>query len=180
MLIGGVTFKRAHIYSIEDPGTSQCFDSIGFHVIGSGTNLALSSLIASGCHADMSEADVLMRAVDAKRTAENAPGVGRITDVSVILPNRVVHFDYDQVKNLKECSRKWRNGDTACLDEVKAMIGGVVPAKETGVPSAPEPSILPAEGDNGSESNKDDATEDLHGGDTFSNEASPEDKSGEG
>ena len=50
ILVGGLTRDRAHLYVVSDPGTSACADSVGFHVIGSGTNLALGSLIASQYH----------------------------------------------------------------------------------------------------------------------------------
>jgi len=97
ILVGGITFQDAHIYSVTDPGTLQCFDSIGFHVIGMGTNLALSSLIAAKCHAELSMPEVLMRTMDAKLAAENAPGVGRQTDVSVILERGVATLRGDQL-----------------------------------------------------------------------------------
>ena len=182
ILLGGMTYDQAHIYAVADPGTSHCFDSIGFHVIGSGMNLAMSSLISSTCHAEMSRDQVLVRAFDAKQTAENAPGVGRLTDVSVILEDGSVHFTNEQIKRLKHCCRAWKNGDKTCLDEVNAMIDATIPAGESGVSPVPESSIIPAEDkyESNSKTKADATTEGVSDRDAASNEASPDDSPREG
>lgn len=114
ILVGGISPAGAHLYAIHDPGTSYCLDSIGFHVIGTGTNLALSSLIANQCHQELPLADAVLVALGAKMTAENAPGVGRKTDLSLILQaNGAIHplqFDDESIKQLRELSETRKSG----------------------------------------------------------------------
>ena len=148
ILVGGITGQRAHIHVVKDPGTSECYDSIGFHVIGSGTNLALSSLMGSNCHAGLPVAEVVMLTMNAKMTAENAPGVGRLTDVSIVLPRRVVDFDNQEVRQLKEYCRMWQHGDTTCLGEITAIINAKLSVEETAVPPEDEPNTIQEETDN--------------------------------
>ena len=182
ILVGGITFQDAHIYSIEDPGTSHCFDSIGFHVIGMGTNLALSSLIASKCHAEMSMPDVLMRVMDAKLTAENAPGVGRQTDVSVILNDGVASLRNGQMKQLKSYCRKWKGGDMSALTDAANLIEGVMAPKNTTFPVSPEPNTIEKideEVHHEGNPHKTTATEHV-GGVAAGNETSAQDGPGEG
>lgn len=144
VLVGGVNPIPAHIYSVQDPGTSNCFDSIGFHVIGSGTNLALSSLMASKCHADLPLRDALMRAVAAKVAAENAPGVGRDTDAYVITRDSRLHFEGDQMRHLRRSCRKWKNGDGDRLKELDGMIErAALRAREPAAGAVAQPNTIP-------------------------------------
>lgn len=140
ILVGGVTGDAAHLYNISDPGTSQCYDSLGFQAIGSGMNLALSSLIGSGCHQDLSLAEALLTTVSAKMHAENAPGVGRRTDVSLIRPGQpCVHFSDDQIKRLKELARE---GSAEGLETVDGIVSAAA-GRNTGLPQSRQPTIIP-------------------------------------
>lgn len=91
----------AHLYQVTDPGTSQCYDSIGFHAIGSGMNLALGSLISGHCHEEMSLPEAVLAAVRAKKAAESAPGVGDLTDVTVIWGKLMVSLTDEQIREMK-------------------------------------------------------------------------------
>lgn len=135
ILVGGISPNGAHLYCIDDPGTSQCFDSIGFHAIGSGTNLALSSLIASGCNQDMPCVEAIIVALTAKMTAENAPGVGRKTDISLILPHpdnplgAPVRFNPEEIDRLRKLCQLHGDGEAeACHREISELISSKIAA----------------------------------------------------
>jgi 20S proteasome alpha/beta subunit len=107
ILIGGATGDEAHIYEVSDPGTSRCVDSVGFHAIGSGTNLAMSTLIADKCHQELQYIEALHIAVNAKLTSENAPGVGRKTDICLVRPRcPPIQFSDSEITELKELVRR--------------------------------------------------------------------------
>jgi 20S proteasome alpha/beta subunit len=53
ILVAGMKGDMAHIYEIDDPGTSRCFDAIGYHAIGSGLPHAMYTLISRSCNHDM-------------------------------------------------------------------------------------------------------------------------------
>lgn len=146
ILVGGLSGQRAHIYGISDPGTSQCWDSINFHAIGSGAPHAIISLIARGCHQNMPARDVLMMVLDAKRTAEKAPGVGEATDIFVITRAGTLEIQRDQVKGLIPINDLWRNGDGAWTSKLASFMTSLtqVPPPAPGTAAAPVPQPPPA------------------------------------
>lgn len=152
ILVGGVTGESAHLYAIDDPGTSYCFDSIGFHAIGSGLNLALSSLIASGCNYDLDLEEAILVALDAKMTSENAPGVGKRTDLSIILKGGIaLHFDDEQIKRLRDLAHGRRNGERDFEDEIPEMIASLLKTKGFGLPMEDKPTTISDESPQASE-----------------------------
>lgn len=84
IIVAGVDFGGAHLYGVDDPGILNCYDSLGFHAIGSGMSHALVSLIASRAIPTTPLRDVVYDVYAAKRAAETAPGVGEATDLIVI------------------------------------------------------------------------------------------------
>ncbi len=84
IMVAGVDPDGGHIYGIRHPGEVDCYDALGYHAIGVGAMHAVSSLIANGYDPtiDMKLATYLV--YEAKKNAENAPGVGRHTDMSII------------------------------------------------------------------------------------------------
>jgi len=137
IIVGGITHDHGHLYEIRDPGTSLLHDSIGFLATGAGFNLATSSLIASGCHENMSLSDALICAVKAKVMSENAPGVGRKTDISVILPEfGVMDFNDDDIKAIRVMCEDWKRGKNSHQSEIMAMVDKkVAEAKQAGLPN---------------------------------------------
>jgi 20S proteasome alpha/beta subunit len=142
ILIGGLSPAAAHLYVVTDPGTSVCLDSLGFHVIGSGLNLALSSLIANHCHPELPYSDALLVALDAKMTAENAPGVGKKTDATLLLSTSqgviTVSFDDNEIERLRALCKVRRDGDdTSYGAEIVQMVQRRQKASESATSSAP-------------------------------------------
>ena len=108
IIIAGTSDDKAHIYGISDPGTSLCFDAIGFHAIGSGLPHALNTLIARSCNQDTALADALLIVYESKKIAEKAPGVGtKRTDVCIVTPEKKIEFSEDKIEALDEIYLKW-------------------------------------------------------------------------
>ena len=112
ILVAGVTNGEAHIYAIADPGTSQCFDAIGFHAIGSGYPHAVNSLIGREFHQGRGLRETLLMVYEAKMMAEKAPGVGRsITDISYIDHDGVNIFPREKIPLLGKVYQEWVSND---------------------------------------------------------------------
>jgi len=101
ILVGGVDKKGAHVYMIDDPGTSVVFDSIGYHAIGSGYPHAVTTFITNDFHQGISLPDALLISYEAKKIAERAPGVGtNITSVAIVSKQNVHFFNKEEVTQL--------------------------------------------------------------------------------
>lgn len=93
LLVVGVDSSGAHIYEISDPGNAECFDSIGYAVIGSGQPHAEGFLTESEYSPLISLNWGIWLAYVAKRRSERAPGVGsRYTDILMIGPENSANF----------------------------------------------------------------------------------------
>lgn len=84
LIVAGVDSSDGHIYLVDDPGTSQCFDRLGYHAIGSGSRHAMLSLVTLQHSINVDLKRALYNVYCAKRQAEIAPGVGPSTDMLII------------------------------------------------------------------------------------------------
>jgi 20S proteasome alpha/beta subunit len=85
ILIAGVDQNGAHLYHLVDPGTAQCFDSLGFAGIGSGYPHAMSVFIYNHFNPRMDLNKAVYLVYEAKRRSESAPGVGKeYIDIAII------------------------------------------------------------------------------------------------
>jgi 20S proteasome alpha/beta subunit len=84
ILVAGVDPDEAHIYGIRNPGETDCYDSLGYHAIGIGAMHAISSFIANGYLPTVDLKFAVYYAYEAKKNAENAPGVGKDIDMAII------------------------------------------------------------------------------------------------
>jgi len=85
VLVAGVDEEGAHIHWVFDPGSSECFDSVGFCALGSGERHAETSFIRNRYSLALPLRRALYFAYEAKRESEVAPGVGKdFTDVAII------------------------------------------------------------------------------------------------
>lgn len=97
LIVAGVDSSGGHIYYVCDPGTSDCFDGVGFCAIGSGEHHAELTFIRSNFSPGLPLNQAVFLAYQAKRDAEMAPGVGaRYTDIGIIDENGL-HFVSDKV-----------------------------------------------------------------------------------
>lgn len=120
VLIAGVDNDGAHIYAVYNPGTSECFDSIGHHAIGSGEPHATFSLVeGSHCHgATLQEA--MWSVFEAKRRAEKAPGVGESHDFSIVEMGSIIPFGMNLLDKLGELYKESLSKRKQSLSELKA------------------------------------------------------------
>ena len=81
-IIAGVDESGPSIYGIRNPGLAVCYNSIGFHAIGTGSMHALVSLIET-YDPTAGEAETMYSVFRAKKIAEVAPGVGQETDLGM-------------------------------------------------------------------------------------------------
>lgn len=127
ILVCGISENKAHIYGVSDPGTSKCFDAIGFHAIGSGLPHAVNTIIARGCCQAIALKEVVLIVYEAKKMAEKAPGVGsNITDICIMNIQGVFEFPRERVGDLDKIYKKWVVKEATWaseLDELLKQIG---------------------------------------------------------
>jgi len=110
--------QDSHIFGVINPGTSQCFDAIGFHAIGSGSPHALNSLIARGCCSEKSIYEALIIVYEAKKLAEKAPGVGLVTDMGVLTQERVIPVPRGEIDLFEPIYQKWLRHDESWQGDI--------------------------------------------------------------
>jgi len=132
ILVAGRSGNTAHIYGISDPGTSKCFDAIGFHAIGSGQPHAINTLIARGCHQDTSLQEALLIVYEAKKIAEKAPGVGaNITDICIMTPKGIIEFPRNKIDQLHEIYERWLRRESNWASDLGALLKEIGVRNET-------------------------------------------------
>jgi len=107
-IVAGVDESGASVYGIRNPGLISCFNSIGFHAIGTGGMHALISLIETYAP-EAGPAHTLYSAFRAKKVAEVTPGVGAETDLGIISIRQKIkyfHKNTELFKSLNELYEK--------------------------------------------------------------------------
>ncbi len=123
ILLGGVSEGVAHIYEVSDPGTSKCFDAIGFAAIGSGLPHAINTLIARQCNQKLSLEDALLITYEAKKMAEKAPGVGsHITDISIIKKGGTTEIPRGSIAQLHSIYERWAQKESGWKEELTVFL----------------------------------------------------------
>lgn len=100
ILVIGADRHGAHIHYISNPGTSECYNALGFCAIGSGERHAESTLILRNYSPQMPVGKALYLAYEAKRSAEVAPGVGKFTDIAILHGGGVRWLEPERVREL--------------------------------------------------------------------------------
>lgn len=123
ILVCGVDYDGAHVYGIYNPGCVAPYDSIGYLAIGSGEPHATTTFISHNyCGACLFE-EALYTAYKAKKTAQNAPGVGaNFTDIWVISREKVEPMGDDVWKELERYYKAEIKSKTN-FDELKKRVG---------------------------------------------------------
>ncbi len=106
ILLSGVDESGAHIYRVEDPGGSECFDSIGFNAIGIGQDHAVLSLISNKYTIKMNLNESIYFVYEAKKKSEIAPGVGKETDIFIIKDENIEQLSKEKIKELEKIYEK--------------------------------------------------------------------------
>lgn len=103
LIIAGVDQSGAFLYCLVDPGTSQCFNPLGFCGFGSGYPHAMSAFIFNNYNIGLDLNRATYLTYEAKRRSESAPGVGRdYTDIAIIDVAGIHYLDQSQLNQLKE------------------------------------------------------------------------------
>ena len=131
ILICGISNGEAHIYTIINPGTSICYDTIGFNAIGIGSIHAINTLVSRECHSQKSLEEVFLIIYEAKKRAEIAPGVGsKVTDLSIITQEKIIQFPREQIDKVDDIYKMWIEHKTEWKNELSKLIEKV--SKEQG------------------------------------------------
>jgi hypothetical protein len=118
ILLAGVDETGPHIYLIESPGTSTCFDAIGYHATGIGEQHAISSISSYGYVDNFHLNDAVFLSYEAKRKAERAPGVGRETDIRVIDSKGIHEVSAGTVSMLAKAYQDKSDSDSKWLKDL--------------------------------------------------------------
>jgi hypothetical protein len=84
IIVCGIDSTGGHIYTISNPGLSVLNDGTGYACLGIGAPHAMYSIINSGYTKALDKVKVEKLVDEAKKMAENAPGVGKLTDKKII------------------------------------------------------------------------------------------------
>jgi 20S proteasome alpha/beta subunit len=123
MSVAGIDDTGAHIYQVCDPGTTDCFDSLGFHATGSGEPHAVSLITSYDYTGRFPLNHAIWIAYESKRRAEKAPGVGRGTDMCIIQKETGVEFlSSDVISRLEAAFNKKQSQDASWLSQVPNFV----------------------------------------------------------
>lgn len=126
ILVAGIDSSGSHIHYILDPGTSECFDSIGYCSIGSGERHADSALIVNDYNVALPLNGALYLMYEAKKRAEVAPGVGRrYTDIAIVNDKGINNLGQAQIQGLQKVFDKHDEVEATCRKEMEELIKGI-------------------------------------------------------
>ena len=121
-IVVGVDNGGAHIYEVTDPGHSECYQRLGFHAIGSGLPHAISTFISHDFTPSMDLKKAVYVTFEAKKNAENAPGVGIATDIGIINEEKIKILSEDELNILEEIYREKKRVFSESASSIEKMI----------------------------------------------------------
>jgi len=102
LLVAGLD-TEAHLYQISNPGTQSNFDKNGYWATGSGMQFAITTLAMEKYKVDLPLNSALYQLFEAKKSAEIAVGVGKMTDAYVITKDKgIKRVDEDVLQSLAD------------------------------------------------------------------------------
>jgi 20S proteasome alpha/beta subunit len=122
MSVAGLDETGAHIYQVCDPGTTDCFDSLGFHATGSGEPHAVSLITSYDYTVRFPLNQAVWIAYEAKRRAEKAPGVGRGTDMCIIDKDSLRFLSQETMAKLDSTFSKKQSQDATWLTQIPSFL----------------------------------------------------------
>ena len=121
ILVVGVDSEGAHLYHIHNPGIAEPFNALGFCCIGTGQRHADTTFAYRRYSPSLPLKKALLIAYEAKKKAEMAGGVGKMTDI-VILDENGWHFLSEDSKDMLEKVYNSIEERTTYLKEVEAEL----------------------------------------------------------
>ena len=122
ILIAGVDRIGAHIYEVTNPGGYECFDSLGYDAIGSGEHHAIRTFIFNNYSCALPLKRAIFSVYEAKRWAENAPGVGKATDMCVVDKQKVTILSAELIEQLEAIYEKKIGLERSHMKDVWGLI----------------------------------------------------------
>lgn len=126
IILAGVDASGAHIFAVEDPGATSCFDRLGYHSVGSGHRHALLTLVSRSQHKTADLYTTMFNVFAAKRAAELAPGVGSATEMRLVTPQGVKSLSAEEITRLDQIYSedvKPRESTSAAIADMKPKQG---------------------------------------------------------
>ncbi|MEE9325598.1 MAG: hypothetical protein V3U90_08640 [Dehalococcoidia bacterium] len=118
VIIAGVD-EQAHVYSIVSPGILDCWDGMGCYAVGSGFSHAMPSFYLSNWQPGLSLGSLVFMTFEAKRRAEVAPGVGKVTDMAYITKDGITTLESSHLEKLESL---WTDKSIPISDEFNQRI----------------------------------------------------------
>lgn len=162
-LVAGSDGQNVHLYHVDTRGTVSALHDVGFGAIGIGAWHARSQLMQAGYVNTAAYCPALAATYAAKKVAEFAPGVGKETDMRLILKNTIEPIRADVFEKLKslydDYTSKRRELVSAALAELQKTFIGKTDDKKDGGPrqdtqasgGAPKNATEAAQGDDDGE-----------------------------
>jgi len=126
IMLAGVDETGAHIYRLENPSVKHCFDSIGYHAIGSGEIHAVTTFITNNYEVkNTTLRRGLALAYEAKKRSERAVGVGEQTDMYVVSKGKTWHLPTEAIEELDKIYRKKVENERKIVSEMEQMIASL-------------------------------------------------------
>ena len=122
-IIVGPEIVREHhvmrIFEVDTHGLVTCHDDVAFAAVGSGSWHARSRLMQYGYVNTITLAPALAAAYAGKKAAEVAPGVGKETDIMLVLRDHTEHL---RTELAEELPRIYQRYEAQHIDLVKTVI----------------------------------------------------------
>lgn len=121
-ILCGFDDDGGHIHYIVDPGTSECWDSVGFCAIGTGNINSVSAFTAHNYAPNFPIEKSLYLVYLAKKEAQRAPGVGNDTDIVVLAKEGIKYLNSEEKGILEKIYKKFMKIEEEEYKEVKTDI----------------------------------------------------------
>lgn len=128
VIVAGVD-EKAHVYSIRNPAVLDCWDGMGCFAVGSGSSHAMPSFYLNNWRPSISLGSLVFMTYEAKKRAEVAPGVGRVTDFAYITKKGVTHLLPSDLEQLEEL---WVNKNTPTSPDFEKRVEALFSNKGDG------------------------------------------------
>ena len=105
-LIAGVDDSGSHLFMVGHPGLLIQVETTGYAAIGTG-GLHAAVRLSLAQHTKLAPlVDTIYNVYEAKKSADVAPGVGKLTDLAVIKAGKVMFAEQDVFKALEKAHRE--------------------------------------------------------------------------
>lgn len=118
LIIAGLDNTGVHVYLLAKPGTLIQMDTQGFSAIGIGGIHAFNSLLANNYSAKLSLKEALYFTYQAKKRSEVAPGVGALTDITILTENdKIYELTDDEISKLNKVHEDIKSSISTAVKE---------------------------------------------------------------